>query len=382
MENTITRSTLLDYFNDELTPAEETAVEKWRHADEENHRRFIEAQNEYLRMQWGIQGSQIKGDFSTVRKRINFPRRKLHLRIITATSVSAAAFIVMVLIFRGFYSGSTADLSTIVQAHNMPILELSDGMRYELDDHKNILVEKNGSTLSLSNGEISYRTEFDASDEVIYNKIIIPRGANSYRVRLNDGSVVWLNSDSSLEYPLNFTGTERRVTLAGEGFFEVVRNEEKPFIVESGEQSVRVLGTEFNVSMYPCEGIVTTLVSGKVMVQAGENASGVTLSPGEQARFDSGTGSISVAQVKTEDYISWRDGRISIDKNTFRQALAKISRKFDVEFDISDPELENRVLKGSIPAGEDFDTILFILRKAVNVEFKLEKDGKIKVVRN
>ncbi len=372
---------LLEYFNGNLTLSEEIAVKEWFAASEENRTLFAEVQTEYLRMRWGVQASQVKVDYNAIRGRIAPKRRISPKKIVAAITIPAAAVVAVALLLLYAPSDPVGDFALVGHTDNKVILELSDGSRHVVDTAETSLVEKDGTQLSIEDGQIAYSNDADASEEVAYNKVTVPRGAPAYRIRLGDGSVVWLNSDSRLEYPLTFTGNERRVRLTGEAFFDVAKDAAKPFIVESDLQSVNVLGTQFNVSAYLQENIVTTLVTGMVRVQPAHDKISVTLAPGEQTKFDVRSESISVSQVNVEEFISWKEGAISVDQLTVTQILTKISRKFDVEFDLADAGMDDIVLKGSIPAGENFETVLSILGKAANVKFKLEKDGKIKVMR-
>ncbi len=381
MKNTITRSTLLEYFNGGLAPSEEHAVKEWSSASEENRKLFAEVQAEYLRMRWGVQASQVKVDYGVIRGRIAPKRRISPKKIIAAITVPAAAAVAAALLLLHGPSDPVRDFAAVAHTDNSVILELSDGSRYVVDTAGTVLVEKDGTQLSIEGGEIAYLNDNTAPKEVVYNKVTVPRGAPACRIRLGDGSVAWLNSDSRLEYPLAFTGGERKVRLTGEAFFDVAKDAAKPFIVESDLQSVNVLGTQFNVSAYPAENVVTTLVTGKVRVQPSHDKAAVTLAPGEQMRLDPRSESISVSQVNAEEFISWKEGTISVEDLPFGKILTKVSRKFDVEFDLADAGMDDMVLKGSIPAGESFETVLSILEKAADVRFKMGKDGKIKVVK-
>ncbi|MCL2561193.1 MAG: FecR domain-containing protein [Rikenellaceae bacterium] len=315
----------------------------------------------------------------------NIISRNKRRRIVAwASSVSAAAVaVVAVLLFQNWGDSPVNDLSTIARADNMPILELSDGSRYVMWQSGAQLVEKDGTQLLLENNEVFYLNNDVAGTELIYNRLIVPRGSEVQRVTFADGSTVWLNLDSRLEYPLSFTGDERRVRLVGEAFFDVVKDDNKPFIVESGSQSAIVLGTQFNVSTYPDENTVTTLVSGSVKVQIAHLHEEAILRPGQQSRFDPDSGNFAIRNVNARNFASWKDGEISFDGISFEQILAKISRIFDVEFDLAgNSDIADMKFIGGMYADETFETMLSTLSKAGNVQFQLNKYGKIKVEKN
>ena len=379
MKDLITESRLWEYFNGELTAREKEEVRAWADADEENRALFGDVQQQYLRMRWASEAPQIRGGYTNIADRVGKAKSNARRRLIAAISIPAAAA-VAILTLLVFPTGEPAGLiSQISLPATKAIVELSDGSQHVVTLDESVLTETDGTRLSINNGEIAYPDNVgDPAGKVIYNKVTVPRGADRYRVRLGDGSIIWLNSDSRLEYPLSFSGAERKVNLTGEAYFEVARDENKPFVVVSGQQSVTVLGTEFNVSAYSDGDIVTTLVAGKVMVDPGRDGQ-VILSPGEQAAYSVDTGSTTVGNVDVRNFISWKDGEISIEKIPFEQILAKLSRRFDVDFELADNDFSDVILKGSFPEGENFETILSMLAKAGNVEFKPNKYGIIKV---
>lgn len=381
----IDESVLRDYFHGELTHAEEEKVREWSRVSEDNGRLFGDMQQQFLRVRWGVEASQIKVDYADISGRIGAKTATLKRRsrrgLVAAIVIPAAAAVIMAVIFLNPV-GTPADfMSQVAPAEHRAVIQLSDGTRHVVDMGESELTEANGTRLSISGGEIAYHDD-GAIAEGVHNTVTVSRGADYFRIKLGDGTAVWLNSDSRLEYPLNFSGGERRVYLSGEAYFDVARDENRPFVVESGNHSVAVLGTEFNVSAYSGENAVTTLVEGSVAVHPGQNERRI-LSPGQQATYDFSSDGIAVRDVEVGSFVSWKDGEISVERIPFAQILTKLSRRFDVVFDLSDArETSDIVLTGSIPANEDFRTILSILEKAANVEFKPQKNGDIKVTRN
>ncbi|MFR1240329.1 MAG: FecR family protein [Butyricimonas faecihominis] len=130
----------------------------------------------------------------------------------------------------------------------------------------------------------------DVLQDIIYNKLSVPRGGE-YRIELEDGTKVWINSASRLRYPVVFSDDTREVYLEGEAYFEVQRDEARPFIVHSGEQKVTVLGTSFGISCYASEANdYTTLVSGKVKVDFERGKQSFVLEPGMQVAYSKESG--------------------------------------------------------------------------------------------
>jgi len=172
---------------------------------------------------------------------------------------------------------------------NKAILTLAGGQKINLDDAKSgELAEQAGISITKSaTGELVYTATKNGSSNSISatNRMETPKGAQ-YQVILQDGTHVWLNAASSLTYPTSFSGAERKVSLTGEGYFEVAKNAKMPFKVEvDGQTEVTVLGTQFNINAYPEEKTMnTTLVEGAVLLRSNDRSA--TLVPGQQGQVN------------------------------------------------------------------------------------------------
>lgn len=166
---------------------------------------------------------------------------------------------------------------------------------------------------------------------VSYHTLRVPKGAE-YKLTLNDGTVVWLNSESELRYPTSFVGASREVFLKGEGYFSVAHDEQHPFIVVSSDIYTKVYGTEFNVRSYGEEDVHVTLVQGRVSVKKTENGSEYTLNPGENARFIESVPEIT--KVNVNRYIAWKDGYFYYENESLESIMDDLKRwyGFDVVY--------------------------------------------------
>ena len=169
---------------------------------------------------------------------------------------------------------------------------------------------------------------------------------------LPDGTIVYLNSGSSLSYPVPYDPKERKVSLSGEAYFKVAPNEGQPFIVSTFEDryKVRVLGTEFNVQAYEADhAISTTLVNGSVNLEV-KNKSGKTiyrrLSPSEKAVYDLDKGEILVKKINTIHETAWMDGKLVFKDTPLPEAIKKMSYYYNVDFVIQDEEIKSYCLTG------------------------------------
>lgn len=194
--------------------------------------------------------------------------------------------------------------------------------------------------------------------ESVCNKIEVPRGAE-YSLILSDGTRIWLNSDTRLSYPVSFEKSVREVELHGEAYFEVSRDETKPFIVRTGQLAVTVLGTEFNVNTRIPAHVRTALVKGKVEVVFGEGDSYI-LNPGEMASTDLLSGRTSVGRVNIQKYIAWRHGRFCFEEATVEEIMQELSLWYDVQAEYRDERVKQEKFSGYLLRGE---SVMSILRK-------------------
>jgi ferric-dicitrate binding protein FerR (iron transport regulator) len=250
-------------------------------------------------------------------------------------------------------------------------LTLANGAKIRLTDAKNgELARQSGVIITKSaNGQLVYEIKENSAESRSVNTLTTAKG-ETYQVRLPDGSLVWLNAASSLSYPANFIGDKnRRVKLDGEGYFEIAKDKAHPFIVESNNQEVEVLGTHFNVNAYSNESSTnTTLLEGSVKISAGNKQQ--ILKPGEQG-INSGNG-IQVSQANIDNITDWKDGDFYLDRIDFKQAMRKIARWYDVEL-IYDADVPATLESGGwISRTNNLSAVLRSIEKTGQVHFKIE----------
>lgn len=235
---------------------------------------------------------------------------------------------------------------------NKAVLTLADGSTISLDDAKEgDLVEQGGMKITKTeDGLVTYTTLAKQHTKDVhpqFNTISTPKGGQ-YRIVLPDGTTVWLNAASSLKYPTQFTGKERKVELIGEAYFEVSRKHSTegnniPFYVKTSVQTVEVLGTHFNVNAYSDEGSTnTTLLEGSVRIMAeveGKVAS-ILLKPGEQIKVNKN--GIGVSTVNVDNFIAWKNGLFQFQDSDIQSVMRQFSRWYnvDVEFEGEMPSIK------------------------------------------
>lgn len=220
-----------------------------------------------------------------------------------------------------------------------------------------------------------------ADNEVRELCLDVPRGGE-FKVQLEDGSEVWLNSSSRLYYPEKFSNEMRRVHIEGEAYLVVTPDSLRPFYVESGNQLIRVYGTAFNVRSYPEDSeIYTTLEKGRVSISRSDNnCSELMLTPGHQAVFAMADSKVRVREVNTEVVTSWRNGRFVFENRSLLSIMQDLSRWYDFDYEFSDPSLESEEFMGSIPRYSDFTTAISILEKCGGIRFSIA-GGKVLINR-
>lgn len=224
----------------------------------------------------------------------------------------------------------------VLPGGNKATLVLGDGSTITLDSTGNQVIRQGNATISQHNGSLQYSA--GNSDAVIsYNTLTIPTGGQ-FRITLQDGSVVWLNSSSTLRYPTAFTGKERIVELQGQGYFEIARNASQPFRVkvlrgagrETAPMEVQVLGTHFDIMAYADENVIrTTLLEGAVKVNQG--AALAILEPGQQAVLNNMDNKLSVQNTDVNQAIAWKTGFFEFANTDLATIMRQIARWYDVE---------------------------------------------------
>jgi ferric-dicitrate binding protein FerR (iron transport regulator) len=252
-------------------------------------------------------------------------------------------------------------------------LTLADGSTIALDDAANGELAKQGTTsiIKSSDGKIHYKPIGTAAAATnSYNTISTQKGGQ-YQLALPDGSLVWLNAASSITYPTAFGSTERKVKVQGEAYFEIRQLANQPFIVETNNQEVVVLGTSFNINAYKADASETTLISGRVKVKnlRSENTATPILSIGEKALINHQ--GIQIAKANIEEIIAWKNGYFQF-QGELQDIMDQIGRWYDVHIDYRLSGKEAISFGGRISRNRSLQDVLTIIEATGNVHFKIE----------
>jgi transmembrane sensor len=315
--------------------------------------------------------------FNAVKER---PVRKIFFRAAAAVLTGAVLTLGLYQYFKkeqplqvAQVQNKNVNLNDIAPGGNKAILTLGNGRKISLDDSKIGELSRDGNAvITKSNaGQIVYDPSTaksnNASSAITYNTVQTPVGGE-FQLVLADGTKVWLNADSKLEFPTEFRGAERVVRLSGEGYFEVAKNAAMPFKVKVNDVDVKVLGTHFNIKAYANEGkMKTTLLEGSVNILKGSSSK--ILKPGEQAVTGTGD-NIEIKNGDLDEALAWKNGYFKFERDDIQYVMRQLSRWYDMEV----------VYAGKVPADEfsgkirrnvTASTALQYL-ELTNVHFKIE----------
>lgn len=218
----------------------------------------------------------------------------------------------------------------------------------------------------------SYSEGMFSNQQVEYKHIEASKGQIK-EIFLADGTHVWLNADSKLSFPSDFTEDKREIELEGEAFFEVTSNEDYPFLVKTKKHTVKVTGTQFNICEYPeCKIIETTLVEGKVKIITGNFIK--DLKPGQQSSFNTLTSEVKINETDFEIYTAWKEGRYEFKNEPVEKILKIAERWWDVEINYPETKLKLERISGVLRKHKPLEQHLDVFKQLVQFEYEIEND--------
>ncbi|RZL40688.1 MAG: FecR family protein [Pedobacter sp.] len=245
---------------------------------------------------------------------------------------------------------------------NNAILTLADGTELILNQTADgqIANQSGVKVTKTKSGELVYTFLPDSKPENIQNNTVsTPRGGQ-YHLVLVDGTEVWLNAASSITFPTAFVGNDRKVKVTGEVYFEVSKDKQKPFMVNTNQSEIKVLGTHFNVNAYEDEDYQkTTLLEGAIEIKKGNLTK--LLSPGEQANISTVSETIKIKQIENLDaVIAWKNGYFQFLGSDLQSFMRQISRWYDTEV-IYNGSIPVKEYTGKIPRNSHVDDLIKML---------------------
>lgn len=358
------------YLSGNATEEEVEKIFKWIETSSENKATFIK-----YKKTWALT-IESSGDYELARQQVLIKiKRRKRRKSLSKLWKYAAILIGFIGIYFFVIQNETTDIQDgqLIIAEENIILELDNGKVKVIDANgKEKIIDKSGKIAGTQIGNlIDYKSENEV-EELVYNKLTVPYG-KKFQIILSDGTKVHLNAGTSLKYPVKFIkGENRQVFLDGEAYFEVTKDESNPFVVSADEIDIRVLGTQFNVSSYPEDDhINTVLIEGAVSVYNKDEAynpeTTTILKPGFKAAWDKRNNQIVIEEADTEMYTAWINGRIIFRHTSFKNIIKKLERHYNVVIVNNNEALSNEQFAASF----DIETIEQVL-KSFNANYAID----------
>jgi len=383
---------MLNYLKGGLSPKEQSELDAWvnrspankelfeKLTDESHFQKDVDELFRYKAESWDRISKNV-GGLKVV------PMRRMRVRWVAAASIifimAAAAYLFLQKRHVPQLAKSAPPVKAtdiLAPVENLATITLDDGTKLYLDSLNNmpLPVKSNVELVKLSDKQVGYKLigGIEYGDRIEYNTLTNPRGSKVIEMELSDGSHVWLNSGTSLRYPVVFLGRERSVEITGEAYFEVAHDPKKPFHVKRKGMDIAVLGTHFNVNAYEDEDALrVTLLEGSVAISV--HHSTVRIKPGEQAVV---TENIRVVpHVDIEEVMAWKNGRFEFNNSPVESVMRQISRWYDVDIEYVGKKPDIHFI-GSISRTQNVSEVLHMLEQTKAVRFQV-RNRKIQVMK-
>jgi hypothetical protein len=318
----------------------------------------------------------------------NLHKRKVRI-IKFRKSLSWAASILLILSvgtfgylnFLGKESSYQFVSSETVTQRNEARIILSDGEEIALYSHNSIIELNSNNELVIDNESVIdlYQKEINGGNGIHMNEVVIPYGKRS-ELLLSDGTKVWINAGSRLAFPTKFTKKNRKVFLDGEAYFEVAKNEQRSFIVNADEIDIKVLGTQFNVSAYPVDkNIETVLIEGSIALSnhkyfaRGRNE--VLLKPYQRATFDKENKYIVVVDEPDANvYIAWTEGWLKFSQESLQSVFTKLERYYNIEITTPINFPSSEIITGKLDLKESLEEVMQALSDVAKLDYRISQN--------
>ena len=367
---------LQKYFSGTIMPDEQCLLDSWM-KEKEEHKQLFERLRKDTRFaeEYGIfREVDTTRAWETFRVKNGLGRQRR-----MTTWIKYAAVITLPLLVAGVWllyprggeqSIPVAQNTRIVKREASPVLEVVGGGKVILEKEKDKMIEAGrGVEVQQSSGMLVY-SDSVVPEYVDTNVLRIPKGGE-FKLQLADGTQVYLNSATDLRYPVAFTGSERRVYLKGEAYFEVAKDAEHPFIVVTDDVQVRVYGTSFNVNTLGADGVRTVLVEGKVGIRGQDSNREYVLKPNELAFYDRNSRDMKIETVDPDLYTLWRKGIFVFERETLENIMNTLSLWYDMEVFFQSESAKKLHFSGHMKRYEQIEDILHAITDATGVVFTI-----------
>ncbi|WP_228851670.1 FecR family protein [Aegicerativicinus sediminis] len=375
--------TLIDkYIANSLTPEEEFELEQSA-KDPEN----LEVIKQQIRdhvyinkalVEFNAEKALRKFESNKTNKVIRLPRLLKYAAILIGITL-VSGFLFKTVFFNASEGIEALDKLEIVDNNVQLILGNGNVTNINLSSNDSINLNSNGASVLHNTTQISYANLISNEDSLIetlvYNELKVPYG-KKFTIELSDGTDVYLNAGSSIKFPIKFLeGLKREVFITGEAYFDVTKDQAHPFIVNTGDMAVEVLGTSFNVSNYPEDASIdVVLEEGSVALSNTASSSILKLVPGEKGSLaKNGSATLTKEEVNTKVYTGWRDGRLTFRNISFKNIIPKLEREYNVEVINNNKDLNEENFYASFNE-EDIKVVLGYFQESFDLKFNVDKN--------
>ena len=361
----------------EISEEENKKLENWIKENESNkllYNKIIDKQNLVKKINI-LDSINEEKSFKQIKKNLKTNSKSNKVRLLNLSYKIAASVILMISIFytTQYFLTETQTLN-FKPGENQALLFIEGNEPINLTNKSNENIKVNNTEVKINNNEVVYTAPRSSSLFVKNSKITTPRGGE-YKLVLPDGTKVWLNAESEIEFPSDFKGKYRKVKVKGEVFFDVTKNKDKPFIVQLPKYKVMVLGTKFNVNSYQNSKTThITLCEGKVQVFSSKLSKNVYLEPGMQFNYNKKLNNYTVKEVNVLEFSSWIKGYFYYKDKPLSYIMQNLSRWYDFKIDYDNDKMKNRLFSAKFSRQDNLKTILKVMEEGSGLKFKIKKN--------
>ena len=337
---------MLDYLSGELDAEGKASLEASLKEDVRKQELFKQTTKDFHAVRWSATWDAPDEDEAYARLHKRLHKHRLYLQVMRY----AAVFVLLLTGGVVFLNRQAQDAPSVASSTDtesrtdfkVPVLTLHDGQQLALHPSnlsQSEIQEKTNLRLT-ETGSLEYASSPDTVKATVFHTLTVPQGCE-FTVTLSDGSRVWLNAASELNYPETFRGDTREVHLVGEAYFEIAPDSNRPFYVHTQEMQLKVLGTSFNVKAYPDETrTVTTLLTGSIEQHYPSSGQSLRLLPLQQVSFDHTSGNLQTLKADPEEVLAWKNGKFIARNKTLEEIFQQLSRWYGFETVYTHPALK------------------------------------------
>ena len=350
-----------------------------------------EAREEYRKIKnaWALASStkemseyEVENLYLNFKKQLD--RKQKTYQLISRSILKYAAILIIALTigtisFWGYYRNQKPDVfaSKIESPVNGKLqLHLSNGTSVDLEKDDSKIALGSDQKITIDNEKVIDLTKSSQADNLQMNELVVPFGKKSQLI-LEDGTKVWLNAGSRMEFPTKFKGDKREVSLQGEGYFEVAHNQKVPFYVNTGEISIKVLGTKFDISAYKSDKLIETiLLEGRVAIRELSAFQFMKkesiLKPNQKASFNRNDRSILVKDEPNVAFaIAWTEGWFKFHRQSIDEVFDKLQRYYNIQFEYNSEFPKEDLISGKLYLKDSIEQVMLTMQVVAKIQYRI-----------